>query len=232
MLSSGKPVGIKLCIGQKEEFAALVHAMIREDCYPDFVTVREGGWHGAVPNFGPEAVCCLQGGRSRRRDGRGTSGIQQLHRNAPQVPRRPLRLAGFRSLDLTTNALSPPALSSALRGLGKWILVNALHGTAFQPPIGPPFLLGPANEFLGRGSRAPATRTGKFPRGMLLTSLVLLTRDALAFVEDILTAAGIRSKVPIPSQRGPAALIEVSSHPAELPALLSSPESPCFRWRL
>lgn len=41
-LSGGKPVGFKLCIGKPEEFAAVVHAMLREQCYPDFITVRTG----------------------------------------------------------------------------------------------------------------------------------------------------------------------------------------------
>jgi hypothetical protein len=39
-LSGGKPIGMKLCIGKPEEFAAVVHAMLREKVYPDFITVR------------------------------------------------------------------------------------------------------------------------------------------------------------------------------------------------
>lgn len=49
-LSGGKPVGIKLCIGSREEFIELCHAMTSADIYPDFITVdgAEGGT-GAAP---------------------------------------------------------------------------------------------------------------------------------------------------------------------------------------
>jgi glutamate synthase domain-containing protein 2 len=41
-LSSGKPVGFKLCIGQKSEFIGICKAMIKTDIYPDFITVDGG----------------------------------------------------------------------------------------------------------------------------------------------------------------------------------------------
>ena len=49
-LSNGKPIGFKLCIGDTNEFEAICHEMIAEDCYPDFITVdgAEGGT-GAAP---------------------------------------------------------------------------------------------------------------------------------------------------------------------------------------
>jgi glutamate synthase domain-containing protein 2 len=49
-LSGGKPIGIKLCIGQPHELAALIHAMIDAGTTPDFITVdgAEGGT-GAAP---------------------------------------------------------------------------------------------------------------------------------------------------------------------------------------
>ncbi|MCH9755776.1 MAG: FMN-binding glutamate synthase family protein [Gammaproteobacteria bacterium] len=49
-LSGGKPVGFKLCVGQKSEFLGICKAMIALDCYPDFITVdgAEGGT-GAAP---------------------------------------------------------------------------------------------------------------------------------------------------------------------------------------
>jgi len=52
-LSGGKPVGIKLCIGQPEEFTALVHAFIETGNHPDFITVDggEGGTGAAPPEF-------------------------------------------------------------------------------------------------------------------------------------------------------------------------------------
>ncbi len=52
-LSGGKPVGIKLCVGQPEEFCALVYAMLELDITPDFITVdgAEGGTGAAPPEF-------------------------------------------------------------------------------------------------------------------------------------------------------------------------------------
>jgi len=52
-LSGGKPVGIKLCVGQPEEFTALVHSFINTGVHPDFITVDggEGGTGAAPPEF-------------------------------------------------------------------------------------------------------------------------------------------------------------------------------------
>jgi len=52
-LSGGKPVGFKLCIGQKQEFHAICKAMLETGCYPDFITVDggEGGTGAAPPEF-------------------------------------------------------------------------------------------------------------------------------------------------------------------------------------
>ncbi|ATL48305.1 FMN-binding glutamate synthase family protein [Chitinophaga caeni] len=52
-LSGGKPVGFKLCIGQKSEFYAICKAMMATDIYPDFITVDggEGGTGAAPPEF-------------------------------------------------------------------------------------------------------------------------------------------------------------------------------------
>ncbi len=49
-LSGGKPVGIKLCVGRRTEFMALVKAMLDSGIVPDFVTIdgSEGGT-GAAP---------------------------------------------------------------------------------------------------------------------------------------------------------------------------------------
>ena len=49
-LSSGKPIGFKLCIGKTEEFEAICKAMVAEDVFPDFITIdgAEGGT-GAAP---------------------------------------------------------------------------------------------------------------------------------------------------------------------------------------
>ncbi|MFK8015633.1 MAG: FMN-binding glutamate synthase family protein [Gammaproteobacteria bacterium] len=49
-LSGGKPVGFKLCIGQRREFMAMLKAMIATGIVPDFITVdgSEGGT-GAAP---------------------------------------------------------------------------------------------------------------------------------------------------------------------------------------
>ena len=49
-LSGGKPVGIKLCVGSKAEFHDLCHEMVRQDIYPDFISVDGGeGGTGAAP---------------------------------------------------------------------------------------------------------------------------------------------------------------------------------------
>jgi glutamate synthase domain-containing protein 2 len=49
-LSEGKPVGFKLCIGDKEEFIAICEAMVSTGILPDFISVdgAEGGT-GAAP---------------------------------------------------------------------------------------------------------------------------------------------------------------------------------------
>jgi len=50
VLSGGKPIGFKLCIGQKGEFIALCKAMVETEIYPDFITVDGGeGGTGAAP---------------------------------------------------------------------------------------------------------------------------------------------------------------------------------------
>jgi glutamate synthase domain-containing protein 2 len=49
-LSSGKPVGFKLCVGHPWEFLAICKAMVESGTYPDFIVVdgKEGGT-GAAP---------------------------------------------------------------------------------------------------------------------------------------------------------------------------------------
>lgn len=49
-LSGGKPIGFKLCIGQRGEFFALCKAMLETGIRPDFITVDGGeGGTGAAP---------------------------------------------------------------------------------------------------------------------------------------------------------------------------------------
>ena len=49
-LSGGKPVGIKLCVGDPREFMAICKAMLDESQAPDFITVDGGeGGTGAAP---------------------------------------------------------------------------------------------------------------------------------------------------------------------------------------
>ncbi len=52
-LSGGKPVGFKLCIGQRHEFLAIVKAMIKLKETPDFIVVdgKEGGTGAAPAEF-------------------------------------------------------------------------------------------------------------------------------------------------------------------------------------
>ena len=49
-LSGGKPIGFKLCVGNKSEFLAICKAMIETGIRPDFITVDGGeGGTGAAP---------------------------------------------------------------------------------------------------------------------------------------------------------------------------------------
>lgn len=50
VLSNGKPIGFKLCIGDTREFEMICQEMITQNCFPDFITVdgAEGGT-GAAP---------------------------------------------------------------------------------------------------------------------------------------------------------------------------------------
>ncbi|TZF84714.1 FMN-binding glutamate synthase family protein [Pedobacter sp. BS3] len=49
-LSGGKPIGFKLCIGNKSEFIAICKAMVKTGIYADFITVDGGeGGTGAAP---------------------------------------------------------------------------------------------------------------------------------------------------------------------------------------
>ena len=49
-LSNGKPIGFKLCVGNKSEFFAICKAMIETGIRPDFITVDGGeGGTGAAP---------------------------------------------------------------------------------------------------------------------------------------------------------------------------------------
>lgn len=49
-LSGGKPVGMKICIGNKSEFLSICKAMVQEGIYLDFVTIDGGeGGTGAAP---------------------------------------------------------------------------------------------------------------------------------------------------------------------------------------
>ena len=50
LLSNGKPIGFKLCIGETSEFEMICQEMISQNCFPDFITIdgAEGGT-GAAP---------------------------------------------------------------------------------------------------------------------------------------------------------------------------------------
>lgn len=49
-LSGGKPIGFKLCIGQKSQFIGICKAMVKTGIMPDFITVDGGeGGTGAAP---------------------------------------------------------------------------------------------------------------------------------------------------------------------------------------
>jgi glutamate synthase domain-containing protein 2 len=49
-LSGGKPIGFKLCLGNRHEFVAICMAMLQTQIYPDFITIDGGeGGTGAAP---------------------------------------------------------------------------------------------------------------------------------------------------------------------------------------
>lgn len=52
-LSGGKPVGFKLCVGERAEFFAICKAMVQTGIKPDFITVDggEGGTGAAPPEY-------------------------------------------------------------------------------------------------------------------------------------------------------------------------------------
>jgi len=57
ILSEGKPIGFKLCVGNKSEFIGICKAMIAMDSYPDFISVDGGeGGTGAAPLEFSDAV--------------------------------------------------------------------------------------------------------------------------------------------------------------------------------
>lgn len=50
ILSDGKPIGFKLCVGRKSEFLGICKAMVKTGILPDFITVDGGeGGTGAAP---------------------------------------------------------------------------------------------------------------------------------------------------------------------------------------
>mgnify|MGYP000370757552 FL=1 len=64
MLSGGKPVGFKLCVGNPAEFLSLCKAMLETGITPDFITVdgAEGGTGAAPVEFSNRlGMVCLEG---------------------------------------------------------------------------------------------------------------------------------------------------------------------------
>ena len=63
-LSDGKPIGIKLCIGNPAEFLSLCKGMLSTNIYPDFITVdgSEGGTGAAPVEFSNRlGMTCIEG---------------------------------------------------------------------------------------------------------------------------------------------------------------------------
>jgi glutamate synthase domain-containing protein 2 len=60
-LSNGKPVGIKLCLGQPDEFCDMVKAFLETGIHPDFITVdgSEGGTGAAPPGTFFSSLVCI-----------------------------------------------------------------------------------------------------------------------------------------------------------------------------
>ncbi|EKD42374.1 MAG: hypothetical protein ACD_73C00185G0003 [uncultured bacterium] len=78
-LSGGKPVGIKLCVGRKDEFEDIVKAMLRLNKYFDFIAVDGGeGGTGASPlEFTDSVGMPLKDGLSFVHDTLQKHGIRQ-----------------------------------------------------------------------------------------------------------------------------------------------------------
>ncbi len=69
-LSGGSPVGIKMCIGQPQDFANLCKAIIEVGIGPDFITIdgAEGGTGAAPPEFSDSVGLPLEQGLVLARD--------------------------------------------------------------------------------------------------------------------------------------------------------------------
>lgn len=78
-LSGGKPVGIKLCVGQPVEFMGIVKAMLEAGSGPDFITVDggEGGTGAAPPEFGDHVGWPLEEGLVFVRNALRGSGLDE-----------------------------------------------------------------------------------------------------------------------------------------------------------
>ena len=78
-LSGGKPVGIKLCIGNPIEFLSIVKAMVESDDGPDFMTIDGGeGGTGAAPiEFSNSVGAPLQDGLMFAHDALRGAGIRE-----------------------------------------------------------------------------------------------------------------------------------------------------------
>lgn len=78
-LSGGKPIGIKLCVGLKEEFMGIVHAMLETGTGPDFISVDggEGGTGAAPPEFGDHVGMPLEEGLVFVRNALVASGLRE-----------------------------------------------------------------------------------------------------------------------------------------------------------
>lgn len=65
-LSGGKPIGFKLCVGQRHEFIAICKAMVKSGIKPDFITVdgAEGGTGAAPLEFANHVGTPLEDGLS------------------------------------------------------------------------------------------------------------------------------------------------------------------------
>lgn len=78
-LSAGKPVGFKLCIGQKSEFLGICKAMVETQIYPDFIAIdgSEGGTGAAPLEFANSVGIPLKEGLAFAYDALQGFGIKQ-----------------------------------------------------------------------------------------------------------------------------------------------------------
>jgi len=109
-LSGGKPVGFKICIGDREEFIDMCKAMIETGIYPDFITVDGGeGGTGAAPHSARGmmlALGCIHALKcNTNRCPVGVATQDETLTKGLDIENKAIRVMNYRNLSLSTNQL-------------------------------------------------------------------------------------------------------------------------------